>query len=535
MKSKRRKQALSKKIRRLLLSVGTVSLASSVLMLNAGQLRAADAPLQLRTAVENLQGKIKWNADSNSVTIQADGLTGTFKLGSSSATLNGRTLNLDAAPYAQGGRVYVSESALKALREAALSAQNSTGFSLVSSFQMPSEKAEIASSTPDGQRLVVTEADAGSISILDISDTSRPALLQTVSFKSLSDKAEVTSVAVTPNGKYALAVIRTGDTMQLANPGLLAVVDLESYKIAKTYDLGIGPDSVAVSKDGRYAVIAIEDEELDPVTDEYDYPNAKRPGSITVMEFADGEVLNGTLTDLPVDLSGVKDAIYPHEPQPEYVAINEAGTTAAVTLQENNAIAIVDLASKKVTRVFSLGTTKHAADLENDGRVSFSSTMTGRFEPDGIAFSPDGRHVITANEGDLGKNEFDDGVKAGGRSIAVWDLEGNLVYDSLNLIDEATAKAGLYPDKRSPNKGSEVENLTVANVGGRPLLAVAAERADAILFFDLSNVAKPAYLGLIKTAGKSPEGIHRVNGRDLFVSADESSGTISFYAPVGSK
>ncbi|NGZ74112.1 choice-of-anchor I domain-containing protein [Saccharibacillus alkalitolerans] len=533
MSMKQRKRSGKKRLLRLLLTASAVSLASGMLTLQPGELRAAaaDSPLQLRSAAENMQSEIKWNPDTGSVTVRGDGLSAAFTLGSTSMTVNGRSVALDQAPYARNGRVYVPQAALNALHEASAAAQNRTGFGLASSFRMPSGKAEIISSTPDGQRLIVTEADAGSVSVLDISDTSRPSLLKTISFRALSDKAEVTSVAAMPDGKYALAVIRTGDTMRLPNPGILAVVDLDNYKIAKTYPLGIGPDSVAVSKDGRFAVIAIEDEELDPDTDEFDYPNAKRPGSIAVVEFEGGDALKGTLTDLSVNLSGVEGAIYPHEPQPEYVAINDEGTTAAVTLQENNAIALVDLAAKKVSRVFALGTTEHAADLKEDGIVSFTDTMKGRFEPDGIAFSPDGRYLITANEGDLGKNEFDDGVKAGGRSIAVWDLEGRLVYDSLNLIDTAAAKAGIYPDGRSPNKGSEVENLTVSTVRGQTLLVAAAERANAILFFDLNDAANPAYLGLIRTAGESPEGIHRVSGRDLFVSADEGTGTISFYTP----
>ncbi|WP_172194780.1 choice-of-anchor I domain-containing protein [Saccharibacillus qingshengii] len=532
MNTNRRKQTLSGKIRRILLGVGTLTLASGVLTLNTPPLHAASNEVQLRTAVQNMLGKATWNSAAGSVEVRAEGITAMFKLGGSSMTLNGKTIKLDKAPYADKGRVYIPQSALDALLGAAASAQNRTGFALTASFAMPSGKAEIASSTPDGQRLIVTEADKGSIGVLDISDAARTSLLKTVSFKSLSEAAEVTSVAVMPDGKYALAAVRGGDTMQLANPGFLAVVDLETYKIAKTYKLGIGPDSIAISPDGKYAVIAIEDEELDPKTQEFDYPNAKRPGSIAVMEFAGSDALSGTLTDLPVDLSTVKGAVYPHEPQPEYVAINKDGTMAAVTLQENNAIALVDLASKKVTKVFALGTTKHDADLKDDGVISFSDTMTGRFEPDGIAFSPDGRHLITANEGDLGGNEFKDGVSAGGRGIAVWSLDGKLVYDSMSLIDEATANAGLYPDDRSSKKGSEVENLTTSTVNGRSLLAVAAERADAILFFDIEDAANPKYLGLIKTAGESPEGIHRVNGRDLFISADESTGTISFYAPV---
>ncbi|OWA36978.1 hypothetical protein B9G55_02565 [Saccharibacillus sp. O16] len=538
MNLKRRKKIKQKKIRRLLLGMMSASLASGLLVLHTDVRHAAAAEsdaystdLPLRTLIENLQGQVNWQAAEGRVTFAASGMSGSFQLGRTALTLNGRTQKMDAAPVVRDGRVHLSPAAQQLLMNATAAAQNHTGFKLVSSFAMPSGKAEIASSTPDGQRLIVTEADEGSISVLDISDVAKPFLLKTVSFKSLSAAAEVTSVTAAPDGRYALAVIRTGDHKLAANPGILAVVDLDTYQIAKTYPLGIGPDSIAISPDGRYAVIAIEDEELDPKTEEFDYPNAKRPGSIAVMTFTGSDALKGELTDLPVDLSGVKGAIYPHEPQPEYVAINEAGTMAAVTLQENNVIALVDLPTRKITKMFALGTTQHAADVKEDGKAAFTDKLTARFEPDGIAFSPDGQYLITANEGDLGKNEFDDGVRPGGRNIAVWDLDGRRIHDSMNWIDEAAARAGIYPDDRSPNKGSEVENLTVSTVGGQSLLAVAAERADAILFFDVKDAAKPAYLGLIQTAGESPEGIHRVHGRNLFVSADEGTGTISFYGP----
>lgn len=288
---------------------------------------------------------------------------------------------------------------------------------------MPGGKAEISASTPDGQRLLVTEADNGSISVLDIADLNNINVLKTVSFHDLSVKAEVTSVTVSKDGKYGLAVIRTGDTNTEANKGLLAIVDLTTYKTVKTYELGIGPDSIALSPDGLHAVIAIEDEELNKAADEIDYANAKRPGSIMIVSFAGGNVLEGEITNLPVALENVAGASYLHDPQPEYVAISPDSKTAAVTLQENNAIAVVDMETKKISSIFSLGTTSHQADLKDDGIVQFTESLTARYEPDGIAFSADGKYLLTANEGDLGKDEFDDAVKAGGRNIAVWDLQ----------------------------------------------------------------------------------------------------------------
>ncbi|MNQ78508.1 hypothetical protein D3C85_934210 [compost metagenome] len=211
------------------------------------------------------------------------------------------------------------------------------------------------------------------------------------------------------------------------------------------------------------------------------------------------------------------------------MAINPDNTKAAITLQENNAIAIVDLPAKKIVTMFGLGVTKHKADLKSNGVVSITEDMTARPEPDGIAWSLDGKYLVTANEGDLGKDEFKDGVKAGGRNIIVWDQQGKSVYDSMDLIDRKTAQAGLYPDSRSANKGSEVENLTIGLINGKPLLAVASERASAILFFDVTDITKPNYLGLLPSGGESPEGIHKINGKNIFVSSDEVSGTLSFY------
>ncbi|PEE40759.1 choice-of-anchor I domain-containing protein [Bacillus pseudomycoides] len=406
-----------------------------------------------------------------------------------------------------------------------------TKINRIASFQMPNGKAEITASTPDGNTLVVTEADLGQIQILSIVDLGNIKVLGNVSFKEIHSEAEVTSVTVTPDGKYALAAFRTGDNLYYANKGQVAVVDLAAQRVVKTYEVGVGPDSVALTADGRTLIICNEDEENDPNDEnEVNMKKAKRPGSISMITFPDGDVMRGEHVELPIYMSNVSNgAIYKHDPQPEYVAISPKGDKAAVTLQENNAVAIVNIAEKRIENIFGLGTTTHKADLKKDGTVSFQDEITARLEPDGVTWDPSGRFLITANEGDLGKNEFKDGVKSGGRNISVWGQAGSLVYDSMNLIDEKVAAVGLYPDSRSENRGSEVENVATGMIKGNPILAVAAERANAVLFFDITIPMFPVYIGLAPSAGAAPEGIHKVNGRDLFVSADEVDGVLSFY------
>lgn len=489
---------------------------------------AESKDLPVRKSIENMEGKITWNDKDRSIQIEVGSVQALIKLDSEDATIQGKPVKLNKKPYLIDSMAQMSTETFLTIQQLVLAAQNKTGYEVAATFKMPNGKAEISSSTPDGKRLIVTEDDLGSVSILNIEDVTKVSVLKTVSLKSLSDKATVTSVAVTPDGKYALAAVRTGDDNKIASKGIVAVIDLNTYDIAKSYEVGIGPDSIALSQDGKYAVIAIEDEELDVAKDEIDYKNAKRPGSIAVISFVGGDVTKGELNDIKIDLSAVKGAIYPHDPQPEYVAISPDNLTAAVTLQENNAIAIVDLSKKAITSIFTLGVTKHKADLKTDDKVSFTEDLTARPEPDGITFSADGKYLFTANEGDLGKDEFKDGIRSGGRSVMGWDLNGNMIYDSMELIDRSAALAGLYPESRSGNRGSEVENLTIAEVNGKQVMAVAAERANAIVFFDVTNPTKPLYLGLLPSA-TSPEGIIKVSGRNLFISADEVAGSLTFY------
>ncbi|WP_242222386.1 YncE family protein [Bacillus cereus group sp. BfR-BA-01380] len=398
-------------------------------------------------------------------------------------------------------------------------------------FSMPSKKAEIAASSPDGKALVVTEADLGQISILSIENLQDIQLKGTVSLKGIHSEAEVTSTTVTPDGKYALVAFRTGDNLYNAHRGKIAVIELSSENIVKIYEVGVGPDSIALSKDGTKLVVCNEDEEGDPNDgNEVNMKKTKRPGTISIITFPNGDVLKGIHHELSIDISQIGNGtVYKHDPQPEYVAISPNGEKAAVTLQENNAVAIVNLQGQNIETIFGLGTTKHKADLQNDGVVSFQDELIARPEPDGITWDQSGRFVITANEGDLGKNEFKDGVKSGGRNISVWSQNGSLVYDSMNLIDEKVAAKGLYLDSRSNSRGSEVENVATGIIQESPIMAVAAERANAVLFFDITIPMFPVYIGLVPSGGKAPEGIHKISNRNMFVSADEADGTLSFY------
>ncbi|OJV63683.1 choice-of-anchor I family protein, partial [Hydrogenophaga sp. 70-12] len=96
--------------------------------------------------------------------------------------------------------------------------------------------------------------------------------------------------------------------------------------------------------------------------------------------------------------------------EPEYIAVSADGATAWVTLQENNALAKIDVASATVTAVLPLGFKDHGAPgngldaSDNDGRLNIRSLpgVRGLYLPDAMsAYTAGGQtYLVTANEGD---------------------------------------------------------------------------------------------------------------------------------------
>ncbi|MFD0786899.1 alkaline phosphatase, partial [Micromonospora azadirachtae] len=124
--------------------------------------------------------------------------------------------------------------------------------------------AEISAVSEDGRTLVYTDALGRRIGFLDISRADKPRGLGTLSLSQLGDaEDEPTSVAVV--GRYVLVVVNTSRSYTEPS-GRLDVVELVTRKRVRSFDLGGQPDSIAISKDHRYAAIAIENERDEEAT-----------------------------------------------------------------------------------------------------------------------------------------------------------------------------------------------------------------------------------------------------------------------------
>lgn len=360
--------------------------------------------------------------------------------------------------------------------------------------------AEISAVSHDGRTVIYTDSPQQQIGFVDITHPASPAPMGVLPLS-----GEPTSVAV--NGRYALVGVNTSaDYVNVS--GHLAIVDIASQAIVHSIDLGGQPDSVAVSPDGNYAAIAIENERDEDLGD--GVPPQMPAGFLVVVDTSSVNPAHWTTTK--VEMTGIAD-LYSDDPEPEYVDINSENI-AVLSMQENNHLVLVDLPSASVIGDFSAGSLdleQIDATEEDPAIISLTESQLAVLrEPDGLTWIGDD-YFVTADEGDL------DG---GSRSFTVFNKMGDVVFSSGNSLDYLAVRFGQYPDGRSGNKGNEPENAEFARFGNDNLLFVNSERASLVFVYDVTDPTQPRYLQTLPTA-LGPEGVVAVPSRRLLIVSSE--------------
>lgn len=435
-----------------------------------------------------------------------------------------------------------------ALPVAAQETQGQIGsFKPIASFTVPGGGvAEIVSSTPDGNTLVYANSGDGKVGIVDLTDPATPTQTATIPVD-----GEPTSVSVVADGSVAIAVVNTSalneEVAPVITPGLLYAIALPSGDIIGTREIANGPDSVVttIMDERLYAVIAIENQPI-VVDDAGNLTDEEEPGSeddisgaglvqIVALDpvVTDASLAMSTLTnvDFPVDLLAARGLLFPDDPQPEFIDIRDG--KAAVTLQENNGVAIIDVATGTLERVFNLGVVSdRPADLTGDDRISLTQIyptdvsdepFAGSRLSDAIAWSVGGTWLYTADEGE---QDF-----TGGRGWSIWSPTGEFVWDDGGQLERIAVAYGMYPEGRSEAKGIEVEGIEVGVYGKRQFVFVGSERGSFVAVYEMTNNGHPRFVQLLPT-GIGPEGLLALPQRNLFVTSDEESGTISVFEGV---
>jgi hypothetical protein len=300
--------------------------------------------------------------------------------------------------------------------------------SLVDSYFSGSEfatsSAEIVSYDPCSDRLYVVNSQAASIDILALNaNNSAPSKTGNIDLSLAAAAAGIEiGAANSVSAKQGLVAVAIEAKVK-QNSGLIALYRSDDLSLLATYPTGALPDMVTLSSDGQTILTANEGEPSG------DYTNDPE-GSITIVDisngysrddavvkqvsfssFNTGESRHGEL-GASVRTAGPAGTSVAQDLEPEYMALNSDNTKAYVALQENNAIAIIDIATARVDTIKGLGekswnaASGNALDASNkDGGVgAFASyeQLVGLYMPDTVAsFSVDGSdYIISANEGD---------------------------------------------------------------------------------------------------------------------------------------
>lgn len=273
-----------------------------------------------------------------------------------------------------------------------------------------------------------------------------------------------------------------------------------------TYTVGANPDQITFTPDGTKLLVANEGE-----------PNGYRPGdvdpegSVSIIDLASGTVRTADFTAFNGDIAALRaagvrifgpGATVAQDLEPEYITVSADGKTAFVALQENNAIAVLDIEAARFVSILPLGLKDHSLPgngLDASDRDGPSGGFAinirpwpvfGMYQPDGMAtFTFNGvEYLASANEGDArdwpgfneevrvgagsyvldpatfpnasvlkqaanlgrltvtnatgntdGDGDFDQIHVFGARSLSFWTKDGTLVWDSGDAIERAIA------------------------------------------------------------------------------------------------
>lgn len=270
--------------------------------------------------------------------------------------------------------------------------------------------AEITAYDAASKRSFVVNALAGAVDVLDLSNPAKPVKVGRIEGQSVLAGAEINSVAVR-NGVVAVAMQAKVKT----DNGRMALYDAGSLALISQIEIGAQPDMVTFSPDGKYVLVANEGEpsddyQIDPEgsVSVIDVSDAKKPVARTA-GFTQFNGQEAALRARGVRIFGPK-ATAAKDFEPEYIAVSADSRTAWVTLQENNALARIDLASATVTAVTALGykdnsLAANALDIQDeDGKINITTWggLRSLYMPDSIAaYDAGGKtYLVTANEGD---------------------------------------------------------------------------------------------------------------------------------------
>jgi 2',3'-cyclic-nucleotide 2'-phosphodiesterase/3'-nucleotidase/5'-nucleotidase len=443
--------------------------------------------------------------------------------------------------------------------------------------------AEIVEYDSLNERLFVVNTAAAKVDAIDISTPSAPTLAFSIDVSPFGVRAS--SVAVHSQRQLVVAVVPNPVAQQ---PGTAAFYDLDGTFLSAV-KVGSNPDKVEFTPNGAYALVANEG-----------IPNASYTvdpeGTVSVITVRNGRIAQSDVrsagfqafNNVPLDPSiriFGPGASVAQDLEPEHLVAAQNNLTAWVSLQENNAVAVVDVPSATVTGLFGLGFKNHSlpgkgldpSDRDNGIRIA-NWPVFGMYQPDSIEEFKIGStsYLLTANEGDareyaafaeearvgtltldpaafpnaaalkqqaaLGRlrvttamgdtdhdGDFDQLYAFGARSFSIWTTTGSLIFDSGDALEQITA-AALPTNFNSNNDANNSFDTRSDDKGPEPEgVALGKVGSKTYAFIGLERVSGVVVYDISTPA--APVFVQYVNPRNF--AGSPAAGTAGDLGPEG--
>ncbi|XP_022096908.1 uncharacterized protein LOC110982645 [Acanthaster planci] len=358
--------------------------------------------------------------------------------------------------------------------------------------------------------------------IMDISDVTRPTIVQHEQLPTTGNDIELCG------GLIGVALDGTPGTLNI-----YGLYDSQTGQIPLVQSIQVGsrPDMLKFTPDCRTLLVANEGETVEDSG--YIVDNE---GSVTILRLdGSGWVVNRTDLDFTSFNARASDYVargvrWPYRGQlsenltsfsqslePEYITINKDATKAYICLQENNAIAVIDLRTDTIIDIYPLGFKSWKSLLldpsDKDGGINFAAyDIYSMYQPDAIKYMEVGGvgYILTANEGD------DLGYEAGGDT---WEeaLRGDKFVKD-NMLSN-TVSTNL---RQALSDDAALGRLQFSTVDGRS--AQDPSKFDRLYFFGARSfsVFRADDMSLVYDSGDEMERKHAIYYPEVFNAGGES-------------
>lgn len=408
--------------------------------------------------------------------------------------------------------------------------------------------AEIVAYDRETRRAFAINSQDNDLAVIDLSDPAAPILLEKIPLDAYG--AGLNSVD-THDGLVAVAVEASPKT----DAGKVVFLDARTLAVRGAVTVGALPDMLTFDNDGERVLVANEGEPVSYL------PGAVNPeGSISIINLGRG-VARATVRTADFRAfskeallaKGVRvfgpGATAAQDLEPEYITLR--GRTAWVTLQEANAVAVLDIPTATVEEIVPFGLKDHSVPgqgfdaSDRDDAINIATwPVFGLYQPDAIASFRVGpqQFLVTANEGDSragddfpgfseevrlgnaayrldsvrfpnsaalkdnaalgrltvtnasgdldGDGDFDQIHVFGARSFSIWTTNGDLVWDSGDQLEQFFANpANGYATIFNAGHNNRTRDDRSDNKGPEPEgMAVGKVRGRSIAFIGLERI-----------------------------------------------